>query len=550
MPMNNPSENKHGPSQVKEHVLDSSVLTPRDVVKLAFQHHEYSEIPFTINTLTPEQEAGLLAHYGDERWRQWIRPYIRDISGVDTFLSRFGNEQTPEGYCRDAFGSVWDLRNILHLVEPPLREPSLKGYCFPDIDEYYAKHLRPLWGPQIENSANSFRTCSHMFALFERAWTLRGFETFLVDLYDHPAFCEELLEAITDWLLQAIDNMFTAPVDAIVLTDDYADQRGVIFGLERFQKFFKPCWKRIFARIRKGGAFSILHVCGCAAPAVPDLIECGLDCLESLQPEAMDIYKLKREYGKDICLWGGLGAQSILPFGSSDDVRQEIRRLKKELGKGGGYILAGTKGIDADVPVANVVAYLEEARTAPMGDAGSSMARTLHQIQRFDQEMGLFSAGFKEKLKEFENSMRANDGLPYRLTVFECSDLQPASADVRAVAEPPRDLAFSPVKTATFDGNFCNVCSFHGGRNGLLYICARLDVGRPGPGKFLYGSDGPVKVWVNGREAGCQPTATNPGIADRYQAEVEWTRGENTIVFALATNSGKAWGVFAAAIFG
>jgi len=148
-----------------------------------------------------------------------------------------------------------------------------------------------------------------------------------------------------------------------MLTDDYADQRGVIFGLERFRSLFKPCWKRIFGRIKKAGVYSILHVCGCAEPAVPDLIECGLDCLESLQPEAMDIYRLKRQYGKDLRLWGGLGAQYTLPFGTPEEVRAETRRLKLELGRGGGYILAGAKGIGQEVPVANIVAYLEEART-------------------------------------------------------------------------------------------------------------------------------------------------------------------------------------------
>ncbi|MDI7277327.1 MAG: uroporphyrinogen decarboxylase family protein, partial [Anaerolineae bacterium] len=170
----------------------------------------------------------------------------------------------------------------------------------------------------------------------------------------------ELIEHIADWMLQSLDNLLSAPVDAVMLTDDYADQRGMIFGIERFRRFFKPHWRRIFARIRKAGVYSLLHVCGNAAPAVPDLLECGLDCLESLQPEAMDIYRLKREYGRDIRLWGGLGAQSTL-LDSPEAVRLEVRRLKREMGRGGGYVLAGAKGIMEDVPVANVVAYLEEA---------------------------------------------------------------------------------------------------------------------------------------------------------------------------------------------
>ena len=247
-------------------------------------------------------------------------------------------------------------------MEAPLKSPTLKGYRLPDIDHYFDTYLRPLWAGELEASAGSFRIIAHSFGLFERAWSLRGFENFLMDLHDAPGFCAELLECITDWMLRSIENMLSVPIDAIMLTDDYADQRGVIFGLDRFRSLFKPCWQRIFGRIRKAGVYSILHVCGCAAPAVPDLIECGMDCLESLQPEAMDIYRLKREHGKDIRLWGGLGAQYVLPFGTPEEVRAETRRLKLALGRGGGYVLAGAKGIGAEVPVANIVAYLEEAR--------------------------------------------------------------------------------------------------------------------------------------------------------------------------------------------
>jgi uroporphyrinogen decarboxylase len=75
----------------------------------------------------------------------------------------------------------------------------------------------------------------------------------------------------------------------------------------------------------------------------------------------MDIYQLKRDYGRDIRLWGGLGSQSTLPFGKPDDVRTAVRRLKQELGCGGGYILSPAKPITEQVPLENVVACLEEA---------------------------------------------------------------------------------------------------------------------------------------------------------------------------------------------
>jgi uroporphyrinogen decarboxylase len=337
-----------------------ATMSPRDVMKLAFQFKEHAEIPFLFNC-SEDQAAGLTAYYGGEDWKKIPRNYVCRITGVDNFLSLAGYQEIAPDRYRDRIGCVWEFGSTHHLVEPPLKEPSLNGFRLPDIDEYFTRYVRPLWERKPFPGDGSFRVVGHSFGLFERAWSLRGFEQFLMDLIDNPRFCEELLEMIAEWTLRSIDNLLSAPVDAIRLTDDYADQQGMIFGLERFRRFFKPHWKRIFSRIRKAGVYSVLHVCGCAAPAAPDLIECGLDCLESLQPEAMDIYKLKKEYGGDLRLWGGLGAQSVLPFGSSDEVRREVKRLKEEMGRGGGYILAGAKGIREEVPLDNVIAYLEEA---------------------------------------------------------------------------------------------------------------------------------------------------------------------------------------------
>ena len=342
--------------------MTEASLTPRDVVKLAFQFQQHPEIPFLFNA-TPEQEEGLTEHYGGECWREWTKPYVKRMSGVDGPFSLAGYEETPDGYSRDSFGAVWDFGSILHLIEPSLRGPSLKGYRLPDVRLYIDTYLRPEWEKEIEESAESFRVVIHSFGLFERAWCLRGFENFLMDLHDNPGFCVDLLDCVTDWMLESIDAMLSVPVDAVMLTDDYADQRGMIFGLHRFRELFVPRWKRLLGRIKKAGVYSVLHVCGCAAPAVPDLIECGLDCLQSLQPEAMDIYKLKRQYGKDLRFWGGLGAQYTLPFGTPQEVTAETRKLKAEMGCGGGYILAGAKGIGEEVPVQNMVAYLDEART-------------------------------------------------------------------------------------------------------------------------------------------------------------------------------------------
>ena len=338
-------------------------MTPRDVVKLAFQYQETRDVPYSFS-VSPVQTEALTRYYGNASWQKWVVTYIGQITGVDNFLSLAGLQPQADGTYRDCLGCTWEMGSIHHLVDWPLHEPAMGGYRLPDLRPYFDAHLHPQWPQDLARTQDQFRLIGHSFGLFERAWSLRGFENFLMDLIDHQRFAETLLDHLTEWFIQSVDLMAAAPVDAIMLTDDHAAQRGLLMGEERWRRLFKPRWKRIFDRVHHYGMYTILHMCGDTSAVVPDLIEVGLDCMESCQPECMDIYRLKRTYGHTLRFWGGLGAQQVLPFGTAGQVCQETRRLKLELGQGGGYLLAGAKGLGEEVPVENIAAYLEEA-TSP-----------------------------------------------------------------------------------------------------------------------------------------------------------------------------------------
>ncbi len=334
--------------------------TPRDVVKLAFQYQETEHVPY-IFSVTQEQASALTEYCGDPSWQESIVTYIEGVAGVDNFLSMAGMTEQADGSQRDCIGCAWQMGSMHHLVDWPLHEPVMSDYRLPDLRPYFEQHICPSWPDEIATTEAQFRVISHSFGLFERAWSLRGFENFLIDLAQNTGFVDELLDHITEWLLQSVDLMASAPVDAILLGDDHAAQRGLLMGCDRWCRFFKPRWRRIFDRAHHYGLYSIMHMCGDTSEVVPDLIEVGLDCMESCQPECMDIYSLKRLYGKDIRFWGGLGTQQTLPFGTAEEVRNETSRMKTEMGRGGGYVLAGAKGLGEEVPVENIAAYLEEA---------------------------------------------------------------------------------------------------------------------------------------------------------------------------------------------
>ena len=130
---------------------------------------------------------------------------------------------------------------------------------------------------------------------------------------------------------------------------------------ETWRRIYKKHYRRIYGAARDAGLVVSIHSCGNITDILPDLAEIGVQVVHPLQPEAMDVERCRREYGKDLSFWGGLGSQSTLPFGAPEDVRREVRdRLR--LFSDGGYILAPAGAAPAETPVENIVAILEEAR--------------------------------------------------------------------------------------------------------------------------------------------------------------------------------------------
>jgi uroporphyrinogen decarboxylase len=335
-------------------------MVPRDIVKLAFHYQETEEVPHVL-WLGKNHSEQLTRYYGGDSWRKDLVDYVAVLAGIDNFMSYAGFTQQDDGAQRDAFGCAWQMGSSHHQVGWPLQEPVVGDYQFPDLDDYFARHIHPRWETQILQSQDQFRMVMQSFGLFERSWSLRGFENFMVDMGTDEAFVEEILDRVMDWIMLSVDHIAGAPIDCIRFTDDHSGQRGMLMGAERWRRLFKPRWQRIFERVHRYGMYAVLHVCGDTSEVVGDLVDVGLDCLESLQPECMDIYKLKQTYGSHLRFWGGLGAQSIIPFGTADEIRKECRRLKQEMGSCGGYIFAPTKTPGPEAPIENIAAIVEEA---------------------------------------------------------------------------------------------------------------------------------------------------------------------------------------------
>ncbi len=357
-------------------------MTPREIVLDQIHHRESGEIPYTLDF---EDEVGIRidGHFGSDAWRKRLVPYIVPCGSV----ANRPHEKLDDARYRDAFGTIWRTDKLPpFVVEPGLKAPTFQGYAFPSIEVFLepttkaegsslvsdlqkSSFSRGLVSPTTKAevkslasaSRDSFTIVSSGLSLWQ-CWYLRGFENTLMDCAAEEDFFGELLDRMTDLCLGLVNACADIPVDAIFMGDDWGHQRGVLIGPERWRRFYKPRYARIFEAIHAQGKLAILHCCGSVADIMGDIVEIGLDVLESVQPEAAGMipYALKRAWGDKITFWGGLGSQFTIPFSTPAEIRQEIRRLRSEMAKGGGYILAPAKPLRPETPTENAVAVVEE----------------------------------------------------------------------------------------------------------------------------------------------------------------------------------------------
>lgn len=197
---------------------------------------------------------------------------------------------------------------------------------------------------------------------FEKAYFSRGIENFLADMAGDQKFAKKLLNSIIDKNMVMLENVMTIPeIDGILLGSDWGSQRGLLMSPSVWEDMIAPGEQREYDLIHSYGKDVWVHSCGCIDVIIPRLVEMGLDVLNPVQPECMDIQKLKQDFGDKLSFWGGISTQDTLPYGTPEEVKKEARRVRDILAKNGGYVLAPSQSLQGDVPVDNILALMEVA---------------------------------------------------------------------------------------------------------------------------------------------------------------------------------------------
>jgi uroporphyrinogen decarboxylase len=203
--------------------------------------------------------------------------------------------------------------------------------------------------------------------IFETSWWMRGFENMLVDLAADQRMADRILSTVLEYKLGYWENVLSRVKDQVLVAaeaDDIATQSGLLLSLDMYRKTLKPMHKELFAAIKKHapGVKIFFHSCGAVRDLIPDLIEAGVDILNPVQVSAagMDTRSLKKEFGRDLTFWGGgIDTQRILPLGTPQQVKDEVRRRIDDLAPGGGFVFSAVHCIQKDVPPQNIQAMWE-----------------------------------------------------------------------------------------------------------------------------------------------------------------------------------------------
>jgi uroporphyrinogen decarboxylase len=309
-------------------------MTSREYVKAAIEHRETDRVPYFILT-TGETNDQIKAELGVDNVGAWLDNDVQSIGVPWWHWHRLGADWRG-GATPTSPSTVRGSGNYDNL------EDSVKAMR-DRSDKYF---LVTIWG-------------SH----FEKANSARGIENFLADIAADYDFAKKLCTKIVDRNMVMLENFLSIEeIDGVLLGSDWGSQRGLLMSPEIWEDMICPGEKREYELVHSYGKDVWLHSCGCIDVLIPRLVEIGVDVLNPVQPECMDIEAMKADYGDRLTFWGGISTQKTLPFGSAEEVREESRWIRDMMSENGGYIFSPAQALQGDVPVANIQAMLEIAR--------------------------------------------------------------------------------------------------------------------------------------------------------------------------------------------
>jgi uroporphyrinogen decarboxylase len=330
-------------------------MQKREVVAAALQGGRMDYTPWSFS-FTQEPLAELKKHFQTDDINSALGNHLLTLGNPCGFFEDMGND-----HFKDIFGAVWDRttdKDIGVVSGCVLPEPTTADLTLPDPKD---RIFHDGVAESIRSHPDMFRVYPIGFSLFERAWTLRGMENLMMDFVENPEFVDDLLGKIADFNISLVDEVVKYDIDAVYFGDDWGQQSGLMMGYSFWKRFIYPHFIRMYGRVKQAGKYVFIHSCGDVRELFDDLISAGLDCFNPFQPEVMDIKSIYSGYNDRLSFHGGLSTQRTLPFGTTAQVAEESRQLL-EMGRGGRYIFAPAHAVESDVPLKNMLTFIDAAK--------------------------------------------------------------------------------------------------------------------------------------------------------------------------------------------
>jgi uroporphyrinogen decarboxylase len=369
------------------------MMNTRDRALRALSHREIYPVPVDLfeNGVYPGLQADLCRQYelgtdDLEGLMQRLGAAFRWASPIYAGPPQKTDPTREPGYPhRVYYVNIWGTWSgpcsysdrLLNPLAEADRVEDVHAHNWPDPDWFDYHHVGiPYQQPDTSQDLASWAASQDEYIRVVGGWNpiasrvmdMFGMQTGLMNMALRPDLVEAAVAHIGEFLEEYYRRLASAArghADILAFGDDFAGQQSMIFSPDQYRKYYLPLARRLFEIAHVHGLKAMFHSCGAVRPILGDLVDAGLDIFEVVQVTAKGMHarELKREFGRDLAFYGGVDVQLLMPNGTPSQIREEVRRLVEILGKDGGYVCTTCHFLMDDVPVENVLAMYQEARS-------------------------------------------------------------------------------------------------------------------------------------------------------------------------------------------
>jgi uroporphyrinogen decarboxylase len=377
-------------------------ITSKERIILALSHKEADRIPFDLGSTSATgihvaAYRRLLDHLGSDRPIQVadmmqqmayvddeVLDYLKvDTRGISPNLPSSREDEIVEDGDYRYFSDRWGIKYRMprdgglyydmagHPLQGDIGKPDIDGFKFPAATEIPEDTVLQVQDWESGRNPPAIVLEATEGGFLEISTWLRGFEGFYTDIAGDPGLACYLMDRIIEFKMESWEKALKKIGKHVTVAweaDDLGTQNRTMFSPDFYRKYVKPRHKKLFRFIRDVSPkeiFIAFHSCGSIYELIPDLIEVGVDAINPVQVSAakMDTKKLKAEFGEHLSFWGGgVDTQKILPRGTPQEVKEEVRRRIEDLAPGGGFVFNPVHNVQADVSAENFAAMWEAFR--------------------------------------------------------------------------------------------------------------------------------------------------------------------------------------------